>query len=125
LTSLTVPVPFAGVAPDDLISDCENPRWDPRFTDHWLMDLVTHWGKWRRPRKLAPNALSGELCTAARDARVCAERIGFVVEAGPAGYRVVDFHHPERVYMVKPGAPVRESEEPDASQLQLCCGGVE
>lgn len=82
------------------------PRQDPRFIDHWIIDLVSHWGRWRRPRLVAPLALSGELCTAARDARACAERFGYVIEADRRlGYRVVDFYHPQKVYFVKPGRP--------------------
>jgi hypothetical protein len=65
-----------------------------------------------KPHCVAPNALSGELCTLGRDAKHKAERIGFVVESGRSGYRVVDFHHPTRIYSVRPGpTPVDEPRE--------------
>jgi hypothetical protein len=88
-----------------LITDTELPREDPDFHNLWLMDLTRNWGRWRHPREVAPNGLYFELCTAARDARAKAEHDGWVIESGPDGYRVVDYHRPEgmRLYRFRPG----------------------
>jgi len=105
------PVPFAAPV---FATAAELPRDDRRFSDYWLVDLVSHWAEWRHPRAVAPNALSGELCTLARDARAKAEHAGWVIESGESGYRVVDFHFPDgaRVYLYKrPGRQASEARE--------------
>jgi hypothetical protein len=104
----------------------DNPRWEPRFIDRWIIDLVSHWGEWRHPRLVSPGARSELLCTAARNARHDAERMGYVIDSGPEGYRVVDLYHPQRIYLLKPGAPLREEEAEHPGQLTLAeCVGVE
>jgi len=105
-----------------------NPRHDRDFVDACLIDLMQHYGHWRRLGRLyAPDAPSFERCCAVRDAVECGRRIGMVIEGDfGRGYRLVAFRHPERVYLVKPGRPSGVEEEHDPRQLTLAeCGAVE
>jgi hypothetical protein len=123
MPQLAAPIPFAGV----FTTDTELPREDRTFADLWLVDLVRHWGEWRHPREVAPNALYFELCTAARDARARAEHDGWLVESGEHGYRVVGYRRPEgmRMYRYRPG-PRRANQDEEDAEIpgQLCIGEV-
>lgn len=117
-------VPFAGVADPEALftSNAELIRDDKRFYAIWLIDLVSHWARWRHPRCVAPYALGGELCTVARDARERAEHVGWVIESGEHGYRVVDYKPPARIYLVQPGPAVQDEPHVCDGQLTLVEG---
>jgi len=82
-----------------------NPRHDVTFIDTCIVDLLRHWGSYRRLGLLyAAHVPSFERCCMVREAVVWGRKLGFTIEGDRRrGYRVVDFRHPERVYMVKPG----------------------
>ena len=120
MRALTAPIPFAGCLDAAFTTDAELVRDDKHFYACWLWDLVTHPFEWRHPRCVAPNALSGELCTVARDGRQRAEHVGWIIESGELGYRVVGYDPPDRVYTVKPGSAARsEAEVQVPGQLSL------
>jgi hypothetical protein len=81
------------------------PRHDPGFVDRCLVDLFTHWGRWRRLGRLyAPHVPSFERCCMVREAVEKGRRLGFEIEGDcTKGYRVVSFAHPELLYLTKPG----------------------
>lgn len=119
--------PFAGAT--DTPEACENPRWDAGFIDRCLIDLMQHWGQWRRLGQLhAAEAPSFDRCCVVREAVDWGRRLGFAIEGDrQRGYRMTGFKHPERVYLIKPGASPRDEAEAQApGQLTLVeCAAVE
>jgi len=106
------------------------PRHDPHFVDRCLSDLFAHWGSWRPLGRLyAASMPSFERCCVVREAVDWGRRLGFEIEGDRRrGYRVIGFRHPERVYLVKPGAYHRDAPEDDVDPRQLTlaeCPGVD
>lgn len=114
------------IAGDDQPPD--NPRWDPGFVDRCLVDLMQHWGRYRRLGQLyASKTPSFERCLVIREAVEWGRRLGMVIESDRGqGYRIVDFQHPAAVYLLKPGRPPRdEAEVADPRQLTFASAGIE
>lgn len=106
-----------------------NPRWDSDFVDRCLVDLMQHWGHWRRLGLLyAAKVPSFERCCAVREAVDWGKRLGMLIEGDRRrGYRIVGFKHPERVYLVRPGRrPDNVGDAEVSGQLTLAeCVAVE
>ena len=91
----------------------KHPRQDKDFTDRCLWDLMLHAGQWRPLGRIyAAQTPSWERCTAVRDAVERGRSLGMVIAAQRGkGYALVGYHHPQRVWRVRPG---KASSEPEA-----------
>ena len=102
------------------------PRHDAEFVDRCLVDLMQHYGQWRRLGQLyAAEVPSFDRACVVRDAVERGRRLGLQIEGdcrgwASRGYRLVGFCHPERIYLVKPGGPSGiKSDAVCASQMSI------
>jgi len=103
-----------------------DPRWDRDFVDTVLWDLVTHANEWRPLGRLyAGNVASFDRCCVIREAVDWGRKLGMDIEGSRRlGYRLVGLCHPRRVYLVKPGRPLGESDVQIPGQLTFAWAEV-